>query len=158
MKSKLIILGVVLIVIFSGVYIATRNNEVLVGGGTGFGGTGFSGTNASTASSIAVTDSPSASVYEYLTWVSTASGNQTLQTASSTLVYKPSTVSFGIGTSTPLTLLQVTATSTNATSTITIGKVGQSKGSCLELFNTAGTASYVYVVGTTLTVSASSCK
>lgn len=66
----------------------------------------------------------------------------------------------GIGTSTPTTPLQVTTTDANATSTLTVGKTGQTKGSCLELFDAAGTAVYAYVAAgaTTFTLSATSCK
>ena len=66
----------------------------------------------------------------------------------------------GIGTSTPTTQLQVTAAASNATSTLTVGKTGQNKGSCLELFDSAGTAVYAYVAAgaTTFTLSATSCK
>ena len=65
----------------------------------------------------------------------------------------------GIGTTTPTTQLQVTA-STNATTTVTIGKVGTGKGSCLELYDAAGTAVYAYVAAgaTTFSLSATSCK
>lgn len=66
----------------------------------------------------------------------------------------------GIGTTTPATPLQVTVSASNATSTLTVGKVGQNKGSCLELFDSAGTAVYAYVPagGTAFTLSATSCK
>lgn len=64
----------------------------------------------------------------------------------------------GIGTTTPLANFQVTASSTNATSTMEIGKTGQTAGGCLKMYNDAGTAEYVTIHGTTLTVSASTCK
>jgi len=66
----------------------------------------------------------------------------------------------GIGTSTPATQFQVTTSSLNATTTITIGKAGQNKGSCLELYDAGGTAVYAYVApgATTFTLSAASCK
>jgi len=66
----------------------------------------------------------------------------------------------GIGTTTPVTNLHVTASTTNATSTVTIGKTGQNKGSCLELFRSDGTAIYGYVPAgsTTFTLSETSCK
>lgn len=63
-----------------------------------------------------------------------------------------------IGTTTPVASLQVNATTTNATSTVEVGQVGQNKGSCLKLYDVAGTPAYVYVVGTTLTVSATTCS
>jgi hypothetical protein len=57
------------------------------------------------------------------------------------------------------TSLQVAA-STNATSTVIIGKTGQNKGSCLELFDSAGTPVYAYVAAgaSTFTLSATSCQ
>ncbi|MFA6459460.1 MAG: hypothetical protein WCV79_03675 [Candidatus Paceibacterota bacterium] len=64
----------------------------------------------------------------------------------------------GIGTTTPATNLQVTAVTANATSTVTIGKVGQNKGSCLEMFDATGAVKYIYIDGTSLVVSATSCK
>lgn len=68
---------------------------------------------------------------------------------------------WGIGTTTSLTSsLTVATTTANATSTITLGKPGQNKGSCLELFDSAGTAVYAYVPagGSAFTLSAISCK
>jgi hypothetical protein len=64
----------------------------------------------------------------------------------------------GIGTTTPATHLQVTATTTNATSTLTVGKTGQTKGSCIELFDSVGTAQYISVQNGALVVSTTSCK
>lgn len=66
----------------------------------------------------------------------------------------------GIGTTTPSTNLHVTASASNATSTLTVGKTGQNKGTCLELFDSAGTAVYAYVKTgeTTFTLSSTSCK
>jgi hypothetical protein len=66
--------------------------------------------------------------------------------------------SVGIGTSTPVTNLQVTAG--NATTTVTIGKIGAGKGSCLELYDVAGTVVYASVAAgaSTFTLSSTSCK
>lgn len=66
----------------------------------------------------------------------------------------------GIGTTTPTTQLQVTNSSSNATSTLTVGKGNQNKGTCLELFDSAGTAVYAYVAAgaTAFTLLAVSCK
>ncbi len=64
----------------------------------------------------------------------------------------------GIGTTTPTTQLHVTASASNATSTVTVGKVGQNKGSCLELFDAVGTTYYLSVVGGALQVTTVSCK
>lgn len=66
----------------------------------------------------------------------------------------------GIGTGTPLTNLQVTTPATNATTTLTVGKAGQTKGSCLELFDASGVPVYLWITPTVLTlnISATSCK
>lgn len=66
----------------------------------------------------------------------------------------------GIGTTTPLTSLHVATTTANATSTFTLGKIGQNKGSCLELFDSAGTAIYASIAAgaTAFTLSSVSCK
>ena len=53
--------------------------------------------------------------------------------------------SVGIGVVTPTVSLQVATSTNNATTTVVIGKTGQSKGSCLELFDSAGTPVYAYV-------------
>ena len=66
----------------------------------------------------------------------------------------------GIGIPTPSSPLQVVAPTTNATTTVEIGRTGQGKGSCLVLYDAAGTAVYAYVAAgaTTFTLSATSCK
>lgn len=66
----------------------------------------------------------------------------------------------GIGTSTPSSPLQVTTWATNATTSLTIGKTGQTKGSCLELYRTDGSVIYASVAAgaTAFTLTTSSCK
>jgi len=64
----------------------------------------------------------------------------------------------GFGTSTPNYPLQATTQSTNATTTIEIGKAGQNKGSCLIMYNNSGTKEYVSIVGSALTVSTTACN
>lgn len=66
--------------------------------------------------------------------------------------------SVGIGTSSPLVPLQVTTKNNNATTTLEVGKIGQNKGSCLKLYNNAGTATYCSLSGTTFACSATSCQ
>lgn len=66
-----------------------------------------------------------------------------------------STGKVGIGTTTPLANFQVTASTSNATTSVSFGKVGQNKGTCITYYNTAGTAIYMYFVGTTPTYTAS---
>jgi hypothetical protein len=80
-------------------------------------------------------------------------------TGSTRLTIK-STGFVGIGVTAPTVPLQVATSSSNATSTLTVGKTGQNKGSCLELFDAAGTAVYAYVAAgaSTFTLSATSCK
>lgn len=97
------------------------------------------------------------------TAVSTSTPSNLMQVGTSTnanLFVVKNRGQVGIGTGTPLTNLQVTTTGTNATTTLTIGKAGQTKGSCLELFDASGTAVYVYVTPVTLllNVSTTSCK
>lgn len=56
--------------------------------------------------------------------------------------------------------LQVATSTSNATTTVVIGKTGQNKGSCLELFDSAGNPVYAYVAAgaSTFTLSATSCQ
>lgn len=66
----------------------------------------------------------------------------------------------GVGTTTPVANFQVTNASANATTTIEVGKSGQSKGSCVKLYDATGVGwYYTPAVGTgALTAaSASSC-
>lgn len=49
----------------------------------------------------------------------------------------------GVGTSTPVTTFHVTATTSNATTTVTIGRAGQTKGTCLELYDKDGAVVYL---------------
>jgi hypothetical protein len=64
----------------------------------------------------------------------------------------------GIGTSTPSSQLQVATSTSNATTSIEVGKAGQNKGSCLVMYDNAGTAQYVSIVGGSFVISATSCK
>ncbi len=64
----------------------------------------------------------------------------------------------GVSTSTPDANLQV-ANGTNATTTVEFGSAGQNKGTCLKIYDAAGTAWYVTVSTTgTLSASATTCK
>lgn len=66
----------------------------------------------------------------------------------------------GINATNPTSQLQVTTPSSNATSSLEVGKSGQNKGSCLVLYDAAGTAVYASVAAgaTTFTLSTTSCK
>lgn len=64
----------------------------------------------------------------------------------------------GIGTTTPTVPLQVTTSSANATTTVEIGKLNQNKGSCLVMYDVAGTVQYVSIVSGAFVISATSCK
>jgi hypothetical protein len=81
-------------------------------------------------------------------------------TASTTRMTIGADGSVGIGVTNSTVPLQVATPSSNATSTVIIGKTGQNKGSCLELFDSAGTPVYAYVAAgaSTFTLSATSCK
>ncbi len=65
-----------------------------------------------------------------------------------------------IGNLAPTSDLQVATSTANATSTLTLGKTSQTKGSCFALFDQAGTAVYFSVApgATSFTGSATSCK
>lgn len=64
----------------------------------------------------------------------------------------------GIGTTTPSAPLHVTSGNANATTTIEIGKLGQNKGSCLVMYDVAGTVQYVTIQSGAFVVSATSCR
>jgi hypothetical protein len=66
----------------------------------------------------------------------------------------------GIGIASPTSLFQVASSTTNATTSVEIGRTGQNKGSCLVLYDAAGTAVYAYVAtgAMTFTLSSVSCK
>jgi hypothetical protein len=63
----------------------------------------------------------------------------------------------GIGSSTPVANFQVA--NSNATTTMEIGSAGESKGSCLKLYRTDGSAIYAYVAAgaTTFTLTTTAC-
>jgi hypothetical protein len=65
----------------------------------------------------------------------------------------------GVGTTTPIANFQVTNSSSNATTTMEVGKSGQTKGSCLKMYRTDGSAIYAYVAAgaTTFTLSTTAC-
>jgi hypothetical protein len=65
----------------------------------------------------------------------------------------------GVATSTPVANFQATTASTNATTTMEVGKSGQNKGSCLKLYRTDGSAIYAYVAAgaTTFTLTTTAC-
>lgn len=65
----------------------------------------------------------------------------------------------GAGSTTPVANFQVTNTSSNATTTMEVGKTGQDKGSCIKLYRTDGSAIYGYVAAgaTSLTLSTTAC-
>ena len=68
---------------------------------------------------------------------------------------------FSIGSTTPSADFQVTTETANATTSVIFGKEGQNKGTCITEYNTAGTAVYRYIVGTTptyTTTKPSGCK
>jgi len=64
----------------------------------------------------------------------------------------------GIGTTSPTSMFQVTTPSSNATTSIEIGKASQTKGSCLVMYDVTGAVQYVTIQGGALVVSSASCK
>ena len=64
----------------------------------------------------------------------------------------------GIGTTTPTVSLQVATSTANATTTIEVGKTDQNKGSCLKMYDVAGTLQYVSIQGGSFAISATSCE
>jgi len=66
--------------------------------------------------------------------------------------------STGIGTSTPTTMFQVATSTSNATTTMEVGKANQNKGSCLKMYDDAGAVKYVSINGTSFVISATSCE
>ena len=64
----------------------------------------------------------------------------------------------GIGTTTPTTMFQVATSTANATTTIEVGKANQNKGSCLKMYDAAGTLQYVSIQGGSFAISATSCE
>jgi hypothetical protein len=68
-------------------------------------------------------------------------------------------VGMGLGATPILTAsLQVATTTTNATTTVELGKTGQNKGTCLVMYDVTGTVQYVTIQGGALVVSSVSCK
>ena len=66
--------------------------------------------------------------------------------------------SVGIGSTSPTVPLQVTVSGSNATSSLEVGKAGQTKGSCLVMYDAVGTVQYVSIHDGAFVISASSCK
>ena len=64
----------------------------------------------------------------------------------------------GIGTTTPTTMFQVATSTANATTTVEFGKASQNKGSCLKMYDAAGTLQYVSIQGGSFAISATSCE
>lgn len=51
----------------------------------------------------------------------------------------------GIGSTTAVAVLQATASTSNATTSVEFGKLNQNKGTCITFFDTAGTAVYGFI-------------
>ena len=66
----------------------------------------------------------------------------------------------GIGTTTPTVSLQVATTTASATTTVEFGKANQGSGagSCLKMYDAAGTLQYVSIQGGSFVISATSCE
>lgn len=85
-------------------------------------------------------------------------GNEIYGTGLSGTGSTVSTGNVGIGVTNPTSEFQVASSTSNATSTIEIGKSGQNKGSCLVMYDVTGTVQYVTIQGGALVVSATSCR
>jgi hypothetical protein len=147
-------------------YVGAGSAMSILSSGRGSFAQGYVTTGTTTASgngSFAVGDNITASGVlstAFGTGFTNSTANSFMVGYASTPMFTVTSTAVGIGTTTPTTQLQVTTASSNATSTLTVGKVGQNKGSCLELFDSAGTAVYAYVAAgaTTFTLSSVSCK
>jgi hypothetical protein len=66
---------------------------------------------------------------------------------------------FGDGTTSPVANFQATALGANATTTVEFGKAGQTKGTCLKLYRSDGSAIYASVAAgaTAFTLSTTAC-
>jgi hypothetical protein len=101
-----------------------------------------------------------AGVTLYATGTNLSAFDSSLTSTDATSTFATQSSNVGIGTSTPDVLFQVANQGTNATTTVKFGKVGQTKGTCLSLFDAAGNAVYAYIASgaTAWTVTATSCK
>ena len=66
--------------------------------------------------------------------------------------------SVGVGVTAPTATLEVATSTSNATTTVVVGKSGQNKGSCLVMYDVTGTVQYVSIQGGALVVSSTSCR
>lgn len=69
-------------------------------------------------------------------------------------------VSFGLGTSTASTTMQIATSTANATTTLTVGKDGQNKGSQIQIYDAGGAKHCMYLPSgsNTLTIITGSCN
>jgi hypothetical protein len=81
-----------------------------------------------------------------------------LTVGTSQFVVQQTSGNVGIGTTTPTVPLQVTTSSANATTTVEFGKVNQTRGTCLKMYNSVGTLTYCKIDGATFACSATSCE
>jgi hypothetical protein len=66
--------------------------------------------------------------------------------------------SVGIGVSSPSASLEVATSTSNATTTVVIGKASQNKGSCLVMYDAAGAVKYVSIQAGAFVISATACN
>lgn len=157
----------------------TISNNALVITGTGGGGEGqghtsldlqrtdagspstqinFVGSGGTSANHWSITTDAGYQFTPSSTWsLGYSSGVQTYQTQA---IVVTSGLKVGVGTTSPVANFQATTNSSNATSTIELGKSGNTtNGTCLKLYRTDGTAIYAYVLGgaTTFTLSTTAC-
>lgn len=64
----------------------------------------------------------------------------------------------GIGVTAPSASLEVATSTSNATTSIAVGKAGQNKGSCLIMYDATGAVKYVSIVSNAFVISNTSCQ
>ena len=94
----------------------------------------------------------SAGDYDYPTalWFYTQSDSSTSDLTVPNMVVD-STGNVGVGTTTPLANFQATNPAPNSTTSISFGKAGQNKGTCMTFRSTTGAAVYMYFAGASVT-------
>jgi hypothetical protein len=124
-------------------------------GGPGVG-TSTAGSNLSIAGGRSTGTANGGAIIFYTTPAGASAGTS-LNSQKELARFTP-TGNLGIGISSPDTQFQVATTTSNATTTVEFGKSGQSKGSCLIMYDDTGAKQYVSIHAGSLIVSANSCN
>ncbi len=64
----------------------------------------------------------------------------------------------GINVTNPIAVLEVATSTSNATTSIAVGKAGQNKGSCLVMYDATGAVKYVSIQSNAFVISNTSCQ